>query len=792
MSGFSEEELLGAPHNLVRHPHMPQQAFADLWKTIKAGRPWDGLVKNRTKSGDFYWVRANVTPVITDGEITGFISIRSKPTKEQTDKAEKSYAALRNGTAKGIALRDGELVASSVMTSMAEFGRSVAGRLSAAVLASVLALMLVAWLGFAGMSASNGALQHVYEREFVAVNQLRTLNDSVRDNRNHIAQMAIALGRETPLDAVLREREIPVRANLAKIESLWKSYVATGMIPEQRPLAEAFRERFDALVQNVIEPAFALAKSGEIAKLNTLFEQKAPPFFVAVFNANKALVEAQIEAGRIVYDNAESSLRWRVIAGGIIFLFSVIAISLLGWALFRTIRHSAAELESHFGAIIRGDLAAEIPRPKVREFYQVTSMLRAMRAHLAFASWERTEFEHKAAEVRRQTVEQMAHTIEEETGTAVARIAERTGEMARDADSMAASAERTSTSSAYVANSADQALKNAQVVAAASEELAAAINEVASQVEHASNVARAATEKGEHAQETIRSLSQAAEHIGAVVRLIADIAAKTNLLALNATIEAARAGEAGKGFAVVAGEVKGLAAQTAKATEEISQHIGGLRGATEAAVTAVDDIGHTLHEVAQIAISVATAVEQQTAATQEIARNVAESSAAVQDVTTRIGDVSAEAGVTGTQAGELRGKSGAVVEDIASLRSALVRIVRTASKEADRRMEPRIQIEEPCSVLFGRNGALQPATLFDASMRGAAIRVTNGQNPTETQGVLVLDRRGGGRVRFDIRSADRQGVLHVQFDKASMTPGFEQALQSLLNGQATQRLHAAG
>jgi len=87
ISGFAEQELVGSPHNVVRHPGMPVEAFADLWATIKAGKPWEGLVKNRTKSGDHYWVRANVTPLIEDGEISGFISIRSKPARSQVDQA---------------------------------------------------------------------------------------------------------------------------------------------------------------------------------------------------------------------------------------------------------------------------------------------------------------------------------------------------------------------------------------------------------------------------------------------------------------------------------------------------------------------------------------------------------------------------------------------------------------------------------------------------------------------------------------------------------------------------------
>ncbi|MGE4527920.1 MAG: PAS domain-containing protein, partial [Rhodospirillaceae bacterium] len=107
VSGFSEEELIGSAHNLVRHPDMPQEAFKDLWETIKAGNPWQGLVKNRTKSGDHYWVRANVMPIAENGKISGYVSIRSKPSREEVKAAESIYARFRKGEARGITISAG-------------------------------------------------------------------------------------------------------------------------------------------------------------------------------------------------------------------------------------------------------------------------------------------------------------------------------------------------------------------------------------------------------------------------------------------------------------------------------------------------------------------------------------------------------------------------------------------------------------------------------------------------------------------------------------------------------------
>ena len=156
MSGFSEDELMGAPHNIIRHPDMPEEAFADMWQTLKSGLPWTGIVKNRSKNGDYYWVRANVTPVREDGQIVGHMSVRNKPSADQVAGAAKIYALFKAGQAKGLAIKRGAVVSTGLLGKLAAWdntGLSVRIGVSMSV---ILALMLTL-----GIAATNAAVDGV-------------------------------------------------------------------------------------------------------------------------------------------------------------------------------------------------------------------------------------------------------------------------------------------------------------------------------------------------------------------------------------------------------------------------------------------------------------------------------------------------------------------------------------------------------------------------------------------------------------------------------------------------------
>lgn len=229
-------------------------------------------------------------------------------------------------------------------------------------------------------------------------------------------------------------------------------------------------------------------------------------------------------------------------------------------------------------------------------------------------------------------------------------VASASTELLSTSQSMESTASTTSEQATAVAAAAEEASTNVQTVASAAEELSSSIDEISRQVAQSTEISNNAVAEAQRTNDMVQGLAQAATKIGEVVKLINDIASQTNLLALNATIEAARAGEAGKGFAVVASEVKNLANQTAKATDEISTQINDIQAATKDAVRAIGAIGDTINSISETASTIASAVEEQGAATQEIARNVEQASAGTSEVTTHIQDVTQAAGMTGNAA----------------------------------------------------------------------------------------------------------------------------------------------
>ena len=278
------------------------------------------------------------------------------------------------------------------------------------------------------------------------------------------------------------------------------------------------------------------------------------------------------------------------------------------------------------------------------------------------------ETEARAAEQRRADMHRLADEFQAAVGEIVNTVSSASTELEAAATSLTKTAENTQHLSTTVAAASEEASTNVQSVASATEELSSSVSEIARRVQESSQIAGEAVQQAEKTDARINELSQAAGRIGDVVKLITDIAAQTNLLALNATIEAARAGEAGRGFAVVASEVKALAAQTAKATEEIGTQIVGIQTATQDSVTAIKDISSTINRISEIAGAIAAAVEEQGAATQEISRNVQQAAAGTTQVASNITEVNHGAAETGSASSQVLSSAQSLSSDSSHLK----------------------------------------------------------------------------------------------------------------------------
>jgi methyl-accepting chemotaxis protein len=281
-----------------------------------------------------------------------------------------------------------------------------------------------------------------------------------------------------------------------------------------------------------------------------------------------------------------------------------------------------------------------------------------------------------AGAARRAELIRFADDFETAVGSIVSNVSSSAGQLEQAAGILTRTADTTQGLSSQAAGASEEASSNIQSVASATEELSASIDEIGRQVHESNRIAEAAVGQAQATDTRIGKLSRAATEIGDVVKLINAIAEQTNLLALNATIEAARAGDAGRGFAVVAAEVKSLASQTAKATEDISNHIAGMQDATQESVAAIKEIGATIAQISNIASSIATAVEQQGAATSEIARNVQSVATGTREAASNIVQVNRGATETGEASGEVLHSAKALSSESTRLRAELDRFMR--------------------------------------------------------------------------------------------------------------------
>jgi methyl-accepting chemotaxis protein len=362
----------------------------------------------------------------------------------------------------------------------------------------------------------------------------------------------------------------------------------------------------------------------------------------------------------------------------IIFVIALIIGAVIAWITARSIVQPASAMRAVMARLAEHDLSAGVVGlDRKDELGEMAKAVQVFKDNMVKADdlAAAQKAEQAAKEERAKKVNALTAEFDASIGKVVQAVSSQASQMETSAQSLTTTAEEATKQSATVAAASEQASANVQTVASATEELSSSIAEISRQVAQSSRIAASAVSEADKANQMVQGLVEASQKIGAVVALITDIANQTNLLALNATIEAARAGEAGKGFAVVAAEVKNLATQTARATEEIGAQINGVQGATQEAVQAIQTIGKTIGEINGIASTIAAAVEEQSAATKEIARNVEQASTGTQEVTSNITGVSQAANDTGSAAGQVLASARDLAQQSESLKAVVTRFL---------------------------------------------------------------------------------------------------------------------
>ncbi|MDA9506218.1 chemotaxis protein [Bradyrhizobium sp. CCBAU 11386] len=489
--------------------------------------------------------------------------------------------------------------------------------------------------------------------------------------------------REPDQLAAHGERLVQLRKDYDERKAFWiASSLSADLKTALVSKSDAEVQKFWKLLSDQLLPAL---KAKDTAAAERAYAQLKD-----AYTAHRAVIDSIVESANKQNADMEKLAAERdssilyILLGVTAAVLAFIAAGLLGVAL--GVVRPIVRMTDTMQKLATGDIAADIPFAHRQD--EVGSMAGALLVFKQAAvensrlREEQLQKEQEAALAKRGALHQMAETVERETGRSVDTASAASQGVERAVSSLSEIARSLSSEPQAVAAASTQALGSSQTVSAAAEELSASIREIAGQVARTSTVTRSAVAGREQARSTIQALAGSVKKIAEVSDLIGGIAGQTNLLALNATIEAARAGEAGRGFAVVAAEVKSLSDQTAKSTEEIGRLIAEIQASTQAAVDAVETMGGHIVEIDGVATSVAVAMEQQDAATREIARSISESASAAKEVSAKIGNVSRDAASVNERAAEVRQAIAGMASNLEQLRSVVVRTVRDSTAAA--------------------------------------------------------------------------------------------------------------
>jgi methyl-accepting chemotaxis protein len=552
------------------------------------------------------------------------------------------------------------------MTSFAEWS---IGHKSLVSLGSLSALVLMLGLvSYALLSSTNQATENVGGNWLPSVRIAGDIQSSAARLRVISSRLALA-DNDQEMQASLKLNS----AMEAKISGLIEHY-KRELIPNAEDRAAL--EAVEAGVNGLIEAdgrIISLSKAGKHAEALQAYLSEQARFISLMTLADKLVTLNEKGAqGDLVQAKTNFQAAVIIIIASVALVLLVAALSLM--MMHRTVALPIRAITGKMRRLADQDLTITIAEAARKdEIGAMAGALQIFRDRMI--ETERLRGEQAAAQDKRlahgRMIERLVAEFDGSVAGVIAQVAEATQSLDQTARSMTATAHATNRQVTAVAAAAEQASTNVQTVASAAEELSSSINEIGRQVAESARFASEAREQAVATDRQISGLLASANKIGDVVHLINDIASQTNLLALNATIEAARAGDAGKGFAVVANEVKTLANQTARATDEITAKVTEMQAATSLSVEAVKRIGNTIARISEIATAIAAAVDQQNAATGEIARNVQQAAQGTTEVSSSIVQVAEGASETGNAAGQVLRAAENLANDADSLRQQI-------------------------------------------------------------------------------------------------------------------------
>ena len=603
ISGFEADELIGKPHNILRHPDMPAEAFRDLWATVKSGRPWAGVVKNRCKNGDHYWVRASVTPKVGGG----YMSVRVRPKREEITAAESLYARMRQN--QGIRLHEGLPAQSSLWTWIDNM--RIGNRL-----ALVLALVMVLLVGALIESRlSSNRIEATYagyiEKE-----------DTRRVGFYNIYAQGLQMGQATR-NIMLDPENPKAYENYKAAANSFDTAIAGMREHDSKHFHSGLPEKILAIraeQKRVHDRVFELVKARQGDEAKAVLNKEETPKWrdmkALMLDEIKVLDDAVPKLVAQLKLEADAAERRSIIFAGAAVLLGI----LLAGVLLARIARQARHTESLVSSVAGGNLAEVIRAGGHDELGSILTrvvMLRN-RLHEAISLIQQSARSLDRTSAQLNSASQATVDATQSQSTAIARIAATVEELSVTADQMSSNAR--------------DALQATGATTAATRDSAATSREAA---DHISAAARVVADS----EQRIAELATTSEEISRVVLVIREIADQTNLLALNAAIEAARAGEQGRGFAVVADEVRKLAERTGNSTQEIAAMIQRIQDVSSSVARDVaassKEVGDGAQSAAQagnMAASVEASVDQAAHAVQSINDALAESSIAMHDI----------------------------------------------------------------------------------------------------------------------------------------------------------------